>query len=574
MRRKHKGHIAGIIIILAFVVSACIGCTDHGLKKTLERYESLADAYIDFVEKYGRNPEFGTYPESEFMELMSEWADVSNDVKNIDTSKLSEEDVLYFMEVVSRVSLRLNEMESGDTQTDLLQNVPPETSPDISLSDSEAGSGMTGEQNGTWQNYSNSKEGISFRFPNDWSLGDLENREKYLFKDEVVAPEEEGFSANMSVTREAYDATAEFMMTCTEDELLQLYGQIGYENTVIYGLTDVMIDGVPAREQCVAFDLTDTESSFSGRFFVIIYSYIHDNHFYVINCATLESLSDKYVPIFKDIMDSYSITALSNGLDSYNNAMSEGFCYGGIPATELLELSAAEIVDAYFGGGYDTDGNSYIWYDDIGFYLSDDETVDRIMIYNAEGCSINGEFLKANQDGVTESQTIIDLFGQDYVDEWLDTGYFMTYHYPAYLLSFEVNKYNQVCSIMLRHPGAAESGSDLGARGSMAESEPIEDYDELAGKYDGTGQSSLSLSIFSSQEEGETAIGNIRIYLENGQSYEGEVFPAERDGYQVVTQTGEEIRMMASKENGIIRLQLYVDGQYVDEFWMAEHFQS
>ncbi len=46
MRRKHKIHIAGIIIILAFVVSACTGCTDHGFKKTLERYESLADALL------------------------------------------------------------------------------------------------------------------------------------------------------------------------------------------------------------------------------------------------------------------------------------------------------------------------------------------------------------------------------------------------------------------------------------------------------------------------------------------------------------------------------------------------
>lgn len=132
--------------------------------------------------------------------------------------------------------------------------------------------------------------------------------------------------------------------------------------------------------------------------------------------------------------------------------MDEELCYQDIPASELMGLSAVEIVEVYFGRGCNADGNGHIWYDDIDFYMIDDETMDRIVIYNVGDCGINGESLKVNSDGVIEQETIIDLFGQDYEDEWLDTGYYISYHYPAYTLSFEVNKFSEVCSILIRNP--------------------------------------------------------------------------------------------------------------------------
>lgn len=106
-------------------------------------------------------------------------------------------------------------------------------------------------------------------------------------------------------------------------------------------------------------------------------------------------------------------------------------------------------------------------------------------------------------------------------------------------------------------------------------SEPIENYYGLSGAYSGSlEQSTLSLSIYSSQEEGEVAIGNVEIYVEGGWYYSGNVVPIEKDVYQVVTETGEEVLLVASTSDSSIGLQLYVDGEYIEEYWMTEHYES
>ena len=311
MSRIYKSNIAGLVLVLAFLVLACTGCANNQFRKTLDKYESLVDTYSEFVEKYGKNPEYGTYPEAEFMELMSEWAEVTAEVNKIDTNKLSEDDLLYFTKVISRVALKLGAIESGSLQTgeaDSQQNVAPATKSDISQQDSAVISDGTEEQNAdTWQYYSNSKEGISFSFPSDWSLSDSENDTKNIFTEVLSAPEEEGFSANMSVSRNDNDEVADFMMTCTKAELELLYSQTSYGNMKLYDLVDFMIDGVSVRMQRFAFDATDPESSFSGRFIDVMYTYVYNDSFYVIRCATLENLSEKYLPIFDGIMATYTI---------------------------------------------------------------------------------------------------------------------------------------------------------------------------------------------------------------------------------------------------------------------------
>ena len=98
----------------------------------------------------------------------------------------------------------------------------------------------------------------------------------------------------------------------------------------------------------------------------------------------------------------------------------------------------------------------------------------------------------------------------------------------------------------------------------------------LSGSYGGMmGQSTISLSIFSSQEEGETGIGNAEIYVEGGQySYNGQIAEAAVNVYKVATDTDEEVLLAAStSDNGIV-LQLYVDGNLVEEYFMLEHYES
>lgn len=104
--------------------------------------------------------------------------------------------------------------------------------------------------------------------------------------------------------------------------------------------------------------------------------------------------------------------------------------------------------------------------------------------------------------------------------------------------------------------------------------EPLENYYELSGFYGGsTEQSTLSISIYSSQEEGEVEIGNAEIYVK-GDYYFGYIIPLEKDVFGVFTDTGEEIVLVKTVFNDIIVLQLYMNNQYIEEYWMQEHYES
>ena len=107
-------------------------------------------------------------------------------------------------------------------------------------------------------------------------------------------------------------------------------------------------------------------------------------------------------------------------------------------------------------------------------------------------------------------------------------------------------------------------------------SQPI-DASELSGSYGGIndGQSTLSLSIYSSPEEGEAGIGNAEIYVGGGQySYYGQVAEVTENVYKVATDTGDEVLLNASiAANGIV-LELDVNGSLIEEYLMMEHYES
>ena len=105
--------------------------------------------------------------------------------------------------------------------------------------------------------------------------------------------------------------------------------------------------------------------------------------------------------------------------------------------------------------------------------------------------------------------------------------------------------------------------------------EPIENYWGLSGFYIGnTGQSTLSFSVYTSQEEGEREIGSADIYTDNGQHYSGMVIPIEKGVYKVIADAGEEVLLVESSSDDVVALQLYVDGQFLEEYRMKEHYES
>ncbi len=109
--------------------------------------------------------------------------------------------------------------------------------------------------------------------------------------------------------------------------------------------------------------------------------------------------------------------------------------------------------------------------------------------------------------------------------------------------------------------------------------EPLENYSYLSGSYVGNlyEQSTLSIGIYTSQEEGETAIGGADIYVTDGEYYYynyGLLYVAASGIYMVETETGETVMLYdAVSEDGEWVLQLYVDGYYLEEYRMTEHYE-
>lgn len=117
---------------------------------------------------------------------------------------------------------------------------------------------------------------------------------------------------------------------------------------------------------------------------------------------------------------------------------------------------------------------------------------------------------------------------------------------------------------------------DYSSADNLAEfKQPIENYYKLSGAYGGRiDQSTLRLNIYSGPGEEEIAIGNAEIHVKMGRYYFGEIIPVENNIYKVMVETEEEILLAESEMDGVIIMRLYVDGQYVDEYWMQEHYVS
>lgn len=121
-----------------------------------------------------------------------------------------------------------------------------------------------------------------------------------------------------------------------------------------------------------------------------------------------------------------------------------------------------------------------------------------------------------------------------------------------------------------QNAGDGSQTGDMALEANM----PIEYYAKLAGAYSGsTPDSVIYLNIYSSQEVGEIAIGNAEIYGLNFYYY-GEVVELYKDTLIVATDSGEEVLLTASEDSGGIRLVLSIDGEYIDEYWMYEHYVS
>ena len=404
--------------------------------------------------------------------------------------------------------------------------------------------------------YTNEIEGISFNYPMGWNI--LEKDSEY----EVV---------EMIDSKNNVDSVAIFRVSRILDQ--NPYGVFTEDETTIqknineYGefleLWDTTIGDVPAK--CLMFQ---TESwngeSIERRYW---YRNGHEDEMYQIACSYNVSSAGVYEQLFDDIMASYVITIATAQMD-YVPSDSD-ICFNGILISELLNSSSMELVQM-FGGGYNADGNGRIAYNEIEFYMLNDETVDTIRSFYPEYFMARGYTLDTNLDYVVTKDEIVELLGQYFEEEWFDSGYYLTYDYPLYTISFGINKYSEVSDIVVCNKNSVSTGSN-----AYGVNDAIENYYGLSGSYSGNMEGAmLSLSIYSSREEGEVSIGNVEIYVGNGDYYFGEIIAVEGNIYTVITETGDEVFLVESMVDGTIVLQLCVDGQCIEEYKMVEHYES
>ena len=111
------------------------------------------------------------------------------------------------------------------------------------------------------------------------------------------------------------------------------------------------------------------------------------------------------------------------------------------------------------------------------------------------------------------------------------------------------------------------------------------DYAALSGNYGGMqGMSSIDIGMYSSPEG--ASVGNADVYVQGGEySYAGEISEVATNVYKVANTEGKEVLLAVSTEiaeydpgedqdSGTLWIQLYVDGELIEEYMMLEHYES
>lgn len=400
--------------------------------------------------------------------------------------------------------------------------------------------------------YENEEEGIFFQYPEEWeeimdaseyysSASDVENLIVLL-----VNRDRRGINSLIQVLKFPADQWSIDHLFISDEEFISTF----HENAIILETAITNVSGIDVRR----ISYVENESLYYLSFF-----YGKGSDLYRVDFICHVNMQNVMQRFFTAIMGSYTITpAVPENSDFEGN-----ICFSGIPVSEVLGSWGARVVKKF---GY-TDGNGLLSYNGAIFNMWDDFTIDSITSFYPKYFSINEYALNVGSD------ELVGLLGQNYEEEWLMGGYYMTYSYPEYSISFCINKFREVEHIVIYNHAIDRGGlSDGTVTGYQ---EPIDYYYELSGRYSGrVEQSVLSLSIYSSLEEGETAIGNVDISVKGIQNYHGDVFFSSKDIFYVETDTGGKVLLVKSTSDGIIVLQLYVDGQWIEDYWMQEHYES
>ena len=456
------------------------------------------------------------------------------------------------------------------------------------------------------ETFTDQETGISFKYPAEWVIVDSPGEYKIveMLYSGNTADHIATFNVNIIFDQDPYGVY-------TQDEASV------QENVSEYGefisLEDTMLGDTPAKA------LKYQREGLSSDDIVTILWYKVEEEIYQVICSCTASTIEIYEPVFEAVIDSYSVnTAISE--QSQEDIFGFESNYSEVYIDKVRELSATDeslqfaLIDLIDNGvpelvvdrsGYDIsvftwaegeiialmDQWSYGVMGNMGYEYLPGQNVIRNYNMESAGAIIYESYLKVNDnyevvsifDETLSMRFIIDTNANGIIDEEDEYSDEPFYYYDETEISEEEYASYQIAGDYEAITGSMSAdtilnvlqGDDEVMEDSLTSSDvPIEDYYRLSGYYsDSIGYTGFSLSIYTSQEEGEKAIGTLVWYEDDEEIYLGELIPLGEDVYKIVLTTEDEMILEETKGEGII-LQLYINEEYVDSYRMIEHYES
>lgn len=457
------------------------------------------------------------------------------------------------------------------------------------------------------ETFTDQDTGITFRYPAKWSIVDSPGEYNIveMIDSENTADHIATFKVNVIFDQNPYGVYT--LDEASVEENLSEYGKF-------LGLEDTQFGDISAKV------LKYRTKGLRSDDIVKIFWYRIGEEMYQVTCSYTASMEDNYEPIFEAVMNSYAVNAnvsepLQEDIFGFETDYREEYSY------KIQELSAQDesiqfaLIDLIDNGvpelvadhpGYDVsvytcidegivtlmDQWSYGVMGNAGYeylpgknvihnsnmesagaiiyesYMKVDDNYDIVNVYD-ENLSVR-YIRDTNADGIVDgedeySDIPIYYYGETEISEEEYTSYQIAGEY-------EMIKGTMSADAMI----GILRGDDEVTESTLKDSAiAIEDYYRLSGRYsDNMGEGYLSISIYSSLEDGETAIGTATLYADEEEIYLGEIWLLEKGAYKIEIVTGDEIILRESENEDVIVLQMYGNGEYLGDFRMIEHYES
>lgn len=457
------------------------------------------------------------------------------------------------------------------------------------------------------ETFTDQNTGISFQYPAKWSIVDSpgEHNIVEMMDSENTTDHIATFKVNVIFDQDPYGVYTQDEASVEEN--LSEYGKfLGVEDRQ-FG--DISVKVLKYRTKGLRSDEI-----------VKIFWYRIREEMYQVTCSYTASMEDTYEPIFEAVMNSYAVNAnvsepLQEEIFGFETDYREEYSY------KIQELSAQDesiqfaLIDLIDNGvpelvadhpGYNVsvftcvdegivtlmDQWSYGAMGNAGYEYLPGKNVIRNSNMESAGAIIYESYMKVNgnydivnvYDEDLSVRYIRDTNADGMVDEEDEYSDMPIYYYGETEISeeeytsyqihgeYETIKGTMPADVML----GTLNGDDEVTENTLKDSViAIEDYYRLSGRYsDSMGEGYLSISIYTSQEDGETAIGSATLYADEEEIYLGEIWLLEEGVYKIEMETGDEIILMESENEDVIVLQMYGNGEYLGDFRMIEHYES